>query len=143
GLELRENAVVRGKDSVLRGAVIQARMENDALQDVHARTDAVLEAEDLTVTATDVQLFFRDEPVERSVGRRGADTTAAQPVALSKTFRLVADSIDALAPDQRLEQVIAIGAARGESIDTVAAGTGEEVAETPADPDSLIGSDWI
>jgi lipopolysaccharide export system protein LptA len=121
-LELRQDAVMRGKENTLRGQFIRAQMENDELKEVHARDQAMLESEELTVTAADLQLFFRDGGIDRTVARIGEGEGAEQPVALSPTFRLVADSIDALAPGQQLERVTAIGRARGESVDTTQVG---------------------
>lgn len=140
-LELRRNAVITGEDNILRGEVIQAKMLDNALQEVRARTNAVLEAKDLTVNAPDVQLFFSDDLVERTVARRGQEADAPRPVALSRTFRLTADSIDAVAPRQQLERVIAIGKARGETVDTLAAPGDTARAANPEE--GLIASDWI
>lgn len=143
GLELRGGAVVRGKDNVLRGEVVQAQLTENELTGVRARTRAELESTDLRVNAPDIQLVFKEELVERAIARRGDDTTAARPVALSPDFRLVADSIDALTPSQRLERVIAVGRARGESIDTTAAGGAAVDSAGAARTPSLIDSDWL
>lgn len=146
GLDLRGGAVVRGKESVLRGEVVQAQLTENELTGVRARTRAMMESEDLTVTAPDIQLVFVNELVERAIARRGEVEDAERPVALSRDFRLVADSIDALTPAQRLQQVIAVGRARGESIDTTAAAA---VGSLPVDSagaarsPSLIDSDWL
>jgi lipopolysaccharide export system protein LptA len=151
-LELRGDAVMRGEQNTLRGQFIRAQLEDDELKEVQARDRAVLESEDLTVTAADLQLFFQDGGIERTIATMGEDQAGEQSVALSPTFRLVADSIDALAPGQQLQQVTAIGRARGESVDTtqagapglVAAGGGPPPLVTPrppasdADDDSLV-----
>jgi lipopolysaccharide export system protein LptA len=60
-----------------------------------------------------------------------ADSATARPplppgfrsVAVAKGFRIEADSLEAILPDQRLRQVNAVGSARGESWDTVAVRT--------------------
>ena len=143
-LELRENAAVQGKDNTLRGDLIEAQMEGDALKEVRSRKNAVLEAKDMRVTAPDVQLFFKDELVERTIARSDSTAPTERPLALTKTFRLVADSIDALAPGQELETVTAIGSARGETIDTLRAAPSPDPADsTSAEARSLIESDWI
>lgn len=142
-LELRRNAVVESEENTLRGEVIHARLAENELQDVRARTNARLESTDLTVTAPDVHLFFVAEQVDRAIARRGDDTTAARPVALSAEFRLEADSIEAVTPAQRLERVIAIGRARGESVDSAAAPSPADSATTPGPVPSLIDSDWL
>jgi len=74
-------------------------------------------------------------------GRVPGDTSSARPapaepaverpplprgfrsVAVSKGFRMEADSLEAILPDQRLRRVNAVGSARGESWDTVAVRT--------------------
>ena len=146
-LELRRNAVIESEENTLRGEVIHARLAENELQEVRARTNARLESKDLTVTAPDVQLFFVAEAVNRAVARRGDDSTAARPVALSRDFRLEADSIDAITPAQRLEQVIAIGRARGESVDTASAPPSADTTTAPAAPlvetPALIAADWL
>ena len=132
GLELRGDAVIRSDEYDLAGEVVQAQTDDGVLRHVHARTAASLTGEDLNVTAPDLQLFFADELLQRAVARgeppREADEAAVgavaareRAIATSRTFRLEADSIDALVPAQRVEQVVAIGSARGESIDTLEA----------------------
>lgn len=49
--------------------------------------------------------------------------TAFRSVAVSKGFRMEADSLEAILPEQRLRQVNAVGWARGESWDTLAVRT--------------------
>jgi hypothetical protein len=65
-------------------------------------------------------MFFENGALQRTVAR-GGGKEASRPLAVSKAFRLVADSLDALMPAQQLQKVIAIGDARGESIDTTRA----------------------
>jgi lipopolysaccharide export system protein LptA len=153
-LALREDAVVMGGENVLRGRFIDAQLENDALKEVHSREGAVLEAKDMRVTAADVRLFFREELVERTIARADTAFPGERPVAVTKTFRLVADSIEAVAPGQELERVIAVGDARGETIDTLRAMPAPEsapdvapdTAAAPTEPaaaSSLVESDWI
>jgi lipopolysaccharide export system protein LptA len=139
GLELRGGAAIRSREYDLGGEVIQAQTADGVLEHVHARTAASLSGDDLDVTAPDLQLFFADELLQRAVARgdrarpddeeAGAGPPRERAVATSRTFRLEADSIDALVPGQRVEQVVAIGSARGESIDTLA------TQESPVSPD--------
>jgi lipopolysaccharide export system protein LptA len=159
GLELRGDATIRSGDYDLAGQVVQARMVENALEHVHARTDASLQGEDLMVTAPDLQLFFADDLLQRAVARvPRADSLGPRAVATSETFRLEADSIDALVPAQRVEQVVAIGRARGESIDTLVSREARVAAldvdtavvaepdpspAVPAAPRGLIDHDWI
>lgn len=167
GLELRGGANIRNEEFALDGEVIQARLAQGALEHVHARTDAALQGKELTVTAPDLQMFFTEDLLQRAVARGATDGRA---VAVARNFRLEADSIDALTPGQQLDQVIAIGKARGAAMDTtrvdstlaapapegVAAATADSVpadsvpADTAARADStassaqdLIAQDWI
>lgn len=165
-LVLRGDARIESEEFSLEGETVEAALVEGVLENVHARVDAALHGEELTVTAPDLRMFFADERLQRAVARRGGED-GARPVAVARNFRLEADSIDAVTPDQRLDQVIAIGRARGEAIDTTradsaAAGPLALAADTasvdttaaPADsaaaPDSaavaalaLIDRDWI
>jgi hypothetical protein len=105
-------------------------------------------------------MFFEAGELQRTVAR-GGGTAVERPLAISKSFQLQADSLDALMPAQQLETVVAIGDARGESVDTARAdslGTRIASADTTVDADSastpsptpaaaaklaLVDSDWI
>jgi lipopolysaccharide export system protein LptA len=160
GLELRQNAQIQNADYTLRGEVVQARMPGGELQHVESHTHAFLQGKDLTVTAAELQMFFEAGELQRTVAR-GGGTAVERPLAISKSFQLQADSLDALMPAQQLETVVAIGDARGESVDTARAdslGTRIASADTTVDADSastpsptpaaaaklaLVDSDWI
>lgn len=134
-LELRGDASIESGEYDLAGDTVDATMADGALEHVHARNQASLTSEDLDVTAPDLLLFFADELLQRAVARVVSPAAGGpRAIATSRTFRLEADSIDALVPAQQIEKVVAIGSARGESIDTTAA---------PGTPDDLIGRDWI
>lgn len=143
GLELRGGAAIRSREYDLGGEVIQAQTADGALEHVHARTAASLSGDDLNVTAPDLQLFFAEELLQRAVARgdrarsdeEGVGPDGERAVATSRTFRLEADSIDALIPGQQVEQVVAIGSARGESIDTLG---DRESPVRPADDDEAL-----
>jgi lipopolysaccharide export system protein LptA len=120
GLELRQNAQIHNEDYTLRGEVIQARMPGGQLEHVESHTNAFLQGKDLTVTSAELQMFFEGGALQRTVAR-GGGKGVDRPLAHSKTFRLQADSLDALMPAQQLQKVIAIGDARGESVDTTRA----------------------
>lgn len=145
GLELRGGSTITSQDYDLAGEVIQARTDDGVLQHVHARTNASLAGEDLTVTAPDLQLFFENELLNSAVARAprsdDPDAPVARAIATSPTFRLEADSIEALIPGQRVERVTAIGTARGESIDTLGVQDAPVVAS--ADVDAAIGRDTV
>lgn len=143
GLELRGGSTIASREYDLAGEVIQARTQDGVLQHVHARTAASLRGDDLTVTAPDLQLFFENELLHSAIARvpRGAEgeTPGERAVATSPTFRLEADSIDALIPGQRVERVVAIGMARGESIDTL--GVRDDPRISPEDTDPAVSRD--
>jgi lipopolysaccharide export system protein LptA len=148
-LELREAARITSDDYELAGELVNARLREGAMEHLRARTDAALTGEDLRVTAADLELFFENERLQRTFARMDPAVDAAaqaRPVALARTFRLEADSIEAVTPDQRLEQVIALGAARGETIDTLRVQT-EPPAGSPAPGAAarlaLLENDWI
>ncbi len=136
GLELRGGARILSERFSLGGEVIQAVLADGALEHVQARTRASLQGDELTVEAPELQMFFANELLQRAVAR-GAAEDSVRPVAVARSFRLEADSIDALTPGQKLDRVIAIGAARGEAIDT----TGADSAAVPAEAGGLAVAD--
>lgn len=145
-LVLRGGSTIASGEYDLAGEVIEARTDDGVLEHVHARIEASLAGKDLTVTAPDLQLFFENELLNRAVARTGAaagDEDGAardRAVATSRTFRIEADSIDALVPGQRVEQVVAIGAARGESIDTLAVRPSAERAMSGSGADAPLAA---
>jgi lipopolysaccharide export system protein LptA len=128
-VELRRRAVVDGEKYDLRGDFIESRLKDGELQQVLSRGNAQMESERLTATGPQLQLFFERELLQRMIssrlpGSQAPDSAArseagARSVAVAKGFRMEADSIEAISPDQRLEQVNAVGRAQGVSWDTV------------------------
>jgi lipopolysaccharide export system protein LptA len=172
GLELRQNARIQSERFDLTGQVVQARLPGGELEHVHARTDAELVGDELRVQAPDLQLFFTGELLQRAVARVPQDAAGerdGRAIATARAFRLEGDSIEAITPDQRVDQVIAIGRARGESLDAAQAAPAPDAeteraeeereqpviavapdATTPADTTALpaelaglIDRDWI
>jgi hypothetical protein len=92
-------------------------MSGGQLEHVESHTNALLQGKELTVTSAELQMYFEGGELQRTVAR-GGGKDVDRPLAVAKAFRLVADSLDALMPAQQLQKVIAIGDARGESIDT-------------------------
>jgi hypothetical protein len=114
--------------------VAQSAAGTTSFNEIEGRSDARLDSPDMDVTGIRVRLYLADGEVERLVA---VGDTAGGPepaVALSPDFRLQADSIDALAPEQSLETVFAIGRAYGVRLmaDSVEA-------EAP----ELIRNDWV
>lgn len=90
---------------------------------IHALREARLEGEDLLLTSAQIFLFLEDDALERLVatpivGRAAtnADSVDRQrPRAIVEDFILTADSLEVLAPEQRVQRVFASGSARSES----------------------------
>jgi lipopolysaccharide export system protein LptA len=142
-LNLTGRARMVAEQFTLVGNQIEARMPESRLESVVSRTQAVLTGEDLRVDASEIHLSFNEDRLERLVARRVGAGAAVQPVATSAEFVLRADSLDARMPGQRLERVVAVGNAHGETRDT--AGTGPDA---PLPPPAATGSldldrDWI
>lgn len=129
-------ARLEGEGYTLKGERVEAFLQQEKLREVLAREDASLLAEELDVRAPELRVFFTEGKVERMIALRGATDSASaapQPVAVAKDFRLVGDSIDALAPAEQLERIVAVGNAYGEH---AADSTG---ASLPA----VIAHDWM
>lgn len=130
----------------LRGDSITASVdENDEIEEVLTRHGSRLDSDDMQVTAPAIRLFFTDRSVSRMVAmnwqpRPGA-SAGARPLAVSEQFRMEADSLDVLAPEQRLTEAAAIGGAHVERI------TPDSLLQylPDAEPNvrSLIQNDWM
>lgn len=118
-LELRGSAAIHSREYSLQAQTIFATVPEGSIREVEARGNARLLGEDLDVDAPQLDLLFEENLLQRTIARSvEALAPGVQPIATSPTFRLQADSIDASLPGQRLESVVAIGNARGETIDT-------------------------
>ena len=140
-LELRGSAAIHSQEYSLSSDVIHATAPDGAIEEVEARGNARMLGESLNVDAPWLDLFFEEGLLQRSIAR--SDPAAApgvQPIASSPTFRLVGDSIDASLPGQQLELVVAVGNARGESIDTTRAGRDTPAGATILDPMAMADS---
>jgi lipopolysaccharide export system protein LptA len=125
-VELRRQARVNNERYQLSGDFITSDLQNGSVSKVLAQANARMVSERLTVTGPQLQLFFERDLLQRMIsghqpGAAVADSAAARSVALSKGFRLEADSIEAVTPEQQVRQVNAVGKARGESWDTLGA----------------------
>ncbi len=134
----RGNAKVVGERFDLSGSTIDAAIPSGHIRQVTSRGDAALAAEELRVEGPEILLFFEADSLQRMVAPGGRE--GERPLATATTFRITADSIDALLPGQQLDRVIAVGQAYGEAFDTLADGS-------PAVPlgggGNAVDRDWI
>lgn len=114
------NARIEGERFALTGGTLDGTLVGNTFKDVTATFQAQLQSEDLTVKGSSVAIAFADGQVERLVAlspertKRTATDGSGLAEATSREFKLVADSIDALAPGEKLEKVVAVGRAYGE-----------------------------
>lgn len=119
-VELRRQAKVHNDKYDLSGDLVTSDLQNGSVSRVVAQNNARLVSERLTVTGPLLRMFFERDLLQRMTsGQVPGTTTPGRSVALSKGFRMEADSIEAILPEQRLRQVNAVGKARGESWDTI------------------------
>lgn len=118
-LELRRDAEIRGERFTLSGDWVEATFPGGSFDRVTSRGEARLIGEELQVSAPELRIFLEEDLIQRLIafGPRGGKERSH---ARAKTFALEADSLDALLPGQRLRQVVAVGNARGEGVDTLA-----------------------
>lgn len=140
-LNLRGSARVKGEQYDLRGETIDALAPAGAVESLTAETGAELASEDLTVRSEQLRLFFADSLLNRLVASsRGAEEGSRAQVQ-APGFELLADSIEALTPNQQLSRVLAIGNARGEAIDTVPSPA--LPVDSAAEQTIALDRDWI
>lgn len=154
-LNLRGNARIRGERFDLSGETVDAAMPENRLERVVARRDAELVSDRLRVDGPEIQLFFRDDLLQRLVTRRLAGAAAGEaggerPLVAATGFLLEADSVEAVLPGQVLERVHAVGRAHGEAVDTAGrppAPTGPRARlakqERPGEPGITRDRDWV
>lgn len=141
-LVLRDNAWIEQEDMRLEGRTIEALLSGDELRSVTAADAAHLEGRELAVDAARIHLEFQDGALHRLIAvvppapaSPAAGDAAERPraVAHARDLRLIADSIDALAPGQTLREIVAVGDAfaqrQADSLD----------AALPA----LVANDWV
>jgi hypothetical protein len=100
----------------VQGDSIHADIEGELFRNVRVFRNARIERDDLLVEGARLYIAFDSGAVNRLIalgGHAQPGAPAAQAKATRPDFTLTADSIDALAPGQALEQVIAVGHALG------------------------------
>jgi hypothetical protein len=134
-LTLKEDARLVSEEYTLAGdTVIAEGMEGDEFREILSRGEASLVSEDMNIAGRAVRIFLEQGEVQRLVALGDTVEGGVRATALSAEFEMEADSIDALAPAQVLETVVAVGAAFGERI------TPDSLAE---DRPELIRNDWV
>jgi len=143
----------------LSAETIRLDIPQDEIREVLSRHQSVLEGEDLRLLAPTISLFLIDGRLERLVARRdslldelpeeallalpphpaaealGLRGFPIRPHAFAQDFLLWADSIEVLAPGEVLEELWAMGNARGESL----SGDSLNTEDTP----ELARRDWL
>jgi hypothetical protein len=145
-LRLAIEARLTAEDYVLMGDTVRGRTNDaDEIDELTAVHSARLEGTEVTVEAPLIRLFFSESEVQRlvAVGEPPAEDEiereprldpATRATATSTDFRLTADSIDAIAPLQVLDRVVAVGHAYGERL-------GDELAD--ANVPAIAARDWL
>lgn len=122
-LYLLQGGHLENPDFQLDGDSIDALLPQEELREVNATGRATLSGDELQVHGRTLRLAFENGALQRLVAlaaEPGAASPEARAIATAENFRLVADSIDALAPRQVLQEVVAVGSAYGEQSDTIA-----------------------
>ncbi len=158
-LALVGGAWMRSSGAEMSGDLLEVFAPEDDLRNVRARGDAILTTDDVRVLAPVLEVFFEGGEVERLVGARdpaldslpsetlllrpthpeaqrlGMGRFPLRPVALAEKFGVQADSLEIRSPGGRLEEVWAVGDARGES-------SARDSLNTPETP-PLLRRDWM
>lgn len=136
-MNLRGAARIKGDRFDLSGETIDATLPGGKVDQVVARERAALTSEKLRLEGPEVQMYFANELLQRLVARGSASANSARPVVNATGFRLEADSLEAILPQQRLDSVVAIGNARGEAYDT--AGGASDAPPADRERDWVVG----
>jgi lipopolysaccharide export system protein LptA len=130
----------------LYGDSITAEMtEQEQIRDVLTRHNAQLWSAQLDLTAPAARLFFDSAGVNRVIAMNWPAVAGAQPAARphveNQELRLDADSLDVLAPQQKITVAVAIGDAYGERLtpDSLK----PLLPEAEPDVARLIANDWM
>lgn len=142
GIHLFGAASVEVPSYNLVGETIDMTLETDSFNKIVAYRDAVLEGEELTISSSEIQLYLNDGVLERLVaatppieGVAPFEPLPIQPLAVGKEFRLTADSLDIVIPEEVMETIFAAGNARSVSL----ARDSLNVASLP----EVANSDWL
>jgi lipopolysaccharide export system protein LptA len=145
-LEIAGGGVVTLPSYELRGDSITATVGDDnEIEAVLTRHGSSLQAEEMQVTAPAIRLFFENGGISRMVAMNWRPQANAQagprPVAVSEQFRMEADSLDVLAPNQQITEATAIGQAYVERITPDS--LHQYLPEAAENVMALIRNDWM
>lgn len=142
-LVLTGSARVLDEQYELTAERIEAVLVGEQLSELFASTNARLTGEDVTIESYEIRMFTDDGALSRLVARtRGGlpDPNADRVRATAEELLLLADSLDVLAPGQRIETLIAVGRAYAErTADTVDVGLPEIAAKDWVRGDTITG----
>ena len=118
-MQLWRTAKIKGENYTLDADSIHGDIVADVFKEMRAFRSAHLVSSDLDVQSFRLRIMFDSGAVHRliAVGTPKDPQTkasAGQANAVTPDFKLTADSIDALAPDQKLKEVFAVGEAYAE-----------------------------
>jgi lipopolysaccharide export system protein LptA len=141
----------------LTGDSIMFGDDGTPTQEIRAVGRGTLVGQDVDLTAPEIRIYLTDSLLDRLMAvREPPDTTSAaeavaevaaespdstsleaphRPRAIAQDFVLVGDSIEVIAPGEVLEQVVAMGNARGESVS-------RDSLNTPETPE-VARRDWL
>src|SRR5690606_23750407 len=142
-LVLTGSARVLDEQYELTAERIEAVPVGAQLSELFASTNARLTGENVTIESYEIRMFTDDGALSRLVARtRGGlpDPNASRGRATPAALLLLADSLDGLAPGQRIETLIAVGRAYAErTADTVDVGLPEIAAKDWVRGDTITG----
>lgn|GEM_PF-497936 len=145
-LHLIGNARVEGEGYELFGDRVDAGLAADQLESVVATGQAALLAEEIEVYGSTIRAFLSEGEVERLVAVAPPALPAGAPTAqraraFAEEFTMLADSIEAIAPGQVVERVVAVGDAYAERrVDSLAVGAPELIARDWVRGDTIVGT---
>ena len=116
-IALWRTAHIKGDNYELRADSIYGETESDEFRDLRAFRTANLTTDDIRVNSGWLRIMLDSGVVNRLIAVGGINPAGAENLrqanVLATDFNLIADSIDALAPNQKIEQVTAVGNAMG------------------------------
>jgi hypothetical protein len=129
----REDALLKGKDLWLLAPTISLVLDQGQVQSLSAMAPPTEDSAASGKGPPPVPRSRRELPAE--IREKGIESFPDRPHALAQDFLLWADSLEVIAPGETLDEVWAIGNARGESM-------ARDSLNTPDTP-GLVRRDWL